>query len=260
MDLGLQGRWVLITGASQGIGAGAAEAFAEEGCNLHLTARNGAALDKLASRLRADHRVEVQTYPLDLTAAGAVQELVEAVGDVDVLVNNAGDIPGGDLESIAEDRWREGWELKVLGYINLTRAFYGRMRARGRGVIINNIGNAGERLDADYIAGTTGNASLMAFTRALGGRSLDHGIRVVGVNPGPVDTERIYKLLRHRAQEWLGDEQKWPELQARYPLGRPASVREVVDLMVFLASDRSGYTSGTVMTVDGGITARNSII
>jgi NAD(P)-dependent dehydrogenase (short-subunit alcohol dehydrogenase family) len=260
MDLGLQGRWVLITGASGGIGAGAAEAFAAEGCNLHLTARNGEALMMIARRLREAHQVEARTHPLDLTAEGTTEKLVEAVGDVDVLLNNAGVIPGGDLQGVDEASWREGWELKVFGYINLTRAIYTRMRDRGRGVIINNIGNAGERLDAEYIAGTTGNASLMAFTRALGGRSLDDGIRVVGVNPGPVDTERIYKLLRHRAQEWLGDEDKWPELQARYPQGRPASVHEVVDLMVFLASDRSGYTSGAIMTVDGGISARNSII
>jgi len=260
MDLGLQGRWVLITGASQGIGAGAAEAFAAEGCNLHLTARNGEALAMIADRLQETHQIEVETHPLDLTAGGAIEKLVEAVADVDVLLNNAGVIPGGDLQAVDDVRWREGWELKVFGYINLTRAVYERMRFRGRGVIINNIGNAGERLDAEYIAGTTGNASLMAFTRALGGRSLDDGVRVVGVNPGPVDTERIYKLLRHRAQEWMGDEDKWPELEARYPLGRPAAVREVVDLMVFLASDRSGYTSGAIMTVDGGISARSSII
>jgi NAD(P)-dependent dehydrogenase (short-subunit alcohol dehydrogenase family) len=260
MDLGLDGRWVLITGASQGIGAGAAEAFAEEGCNLHLTARNEDALSSLASRLRESQRIEVKTHPLDLTAKGAIEKLVAAVGDVDILLNNAGVIPGGDLQTVDAERWREGWELKVFGYIDLTRAIYGGMRDRGHGVIINNIGNAGECLDPDYIAGTTGNASLMAFTRTLGARSLDDGIRVVGVNPGPVDTERIYKLLRHRAQQWLGDEEVWPELQARYPRGRPASVREVVDLMIFLASDRSGYTSGAIMTIDGGISARNSII
>ncbi len=260
MELGLRGRQVLITGASQGIGAGAAEAFAEEGCNLHLAARNAAALGELAERLTATYGIEARCHPVDLAEPQAAAALAEAVGELDVLLNNAGDIPGGSLDAIDSAAWRAGWKVKVEGYIDLTRAIYAAMRGRGRGVIINNIGNAGERLDADYIAGTTGNAALMAFTRAVGGRSLRDGIRVVGVNPGPVDTDRIYKLLRQRAKEWLGDEEKWPELQARYPLGRPASVREVVDLMVFLASDRSGYTSGTVITVDGGITSCNSII
>jgi NAD(P)-dependent dehydrogenase (short-subunit alcohol dehydrogenase family) len=176
------------------------------------------------------------------------------------LVNNAGDIPGGSLIDIEDAAWRKGWEIKVFGYINLTRLIYRHMKANGGGVIINNIGNAGERYDADYIVGTTGNASLMAFTRALGGRSLDDNIRVMGVNPGPVDTPRIYKLLKHRARDWLGDEERYTELVERYPLKRPAHVREIVDLITFLASYRSGYTSGAIFTVDGGITSRCSII
>jgi len=260
MDLGLAGRWVLITGASQGIGEGVARVFAEEGCNLHLTARNAENLQRVQAEVRKAHNVNVVLHPLDLTAAGAAERLAAAVGDVDILVNNAGVIPGGNLQSVEEKTWRDGWELKVFGYINLTRLIYATMKARGHGVIINDIGNAGERYDADYIAGTAGNASLMAFTRALGGRSLEDGIRVVGINPGPVDTDRIYKLLKKRAVDWYGDESRWPELQARYPLGRPAKVREIADLMAFLASDRSGYTSGAIFTVDGGITSKSSII
>jgi NAD(P)-dependent dehydrogenase (short-subunit alcohol dehydrogenase family) len=89
---------------------------------------------------------------------------------------------------------------------------------------------------------------------------LDDGIRVVGINPGPVDTPRIYKLLRHRAVEWFGDEGRWEELRDRYPLKRPAKVEEITDAIIFLASDRSGYTSGTILTIDGGIASRSSII
>lgn len=260
MDLKLTGKTVLITGASQGIGEGLAHAFAQEGAKLRLSARRSALLDDLAANLRNLHGIEVQTYPFDLAVPGAAAELAEEVGDVDILVNNAGVIPGGNLATIDESAWRIGWELKVFGYINLCRAYYARMKARGGGVIINNIGNAGEKLDADYIAGSTGNASLMAFTRALGGPSLDDGIRVVGINPGPVDTPRIYKLLRTRAQDWFGDESRWEELRDRYPLKRPAKVSEITDAIVFLASERSGYTSGTILTIDGGIAARSSII
>lgn len=259
MDLGLAGRTVLITGASQGIGEGTARVFAEEGTHLHLTARNAENLSRIKGEL-SSFGVNVEIHPLDLTEPGAPDKLIAATGPVDVLVNNAGVIPGGPLSSFTDESWRAGWDLKIFGYINVTRLMYDLMKARGGGVIINNIGNAGERYDFDYIAGTTGNASLMAFTRALGGRSLDDKIRVVGVNPGPVDTDRIYKLLRRRAVDWYGDESRWEELLARYPLGRPATVREIADLIAFLASDRSGYTSGCIITVDGGITSRSSII
>ncbi len=260
MDLGLRGRRVLITGASQGIGEGIAEVFAEEGAILHLTARSADKLEAIAARLRDTHGAAVTVWPLDLNGKGVPERLAEMVGDVDVLINNAGVIPGGNLFSTTDETWRANWELKVYGYINMCRAYYRKMKAAGGGVIINDIGNAGERPDADYIAGTTGNASLMAFTRALGGRSLDDNIRVVGVNPGPVDTSRIYKLLKRRAVDWYGDEARWEELLATYPLKRPAKVREIADLMAFLASDRSGYTTGAIFTVDGGIASRSSII
>jgi NAD(P)-dependent dehydrogenase (short-subunit alcohol dehydrogenase family) len=99
----------------------------------------------------------------------------------------------------------------------------------------------------------------MAFTCALGGRSLEDGIRVVGVNPGPVATERIAKVLKGHAARLLGDEARSGELLARYPLGRAATVPEIADLFVYLASDRSGYTTGTIVTVDGGITSKRSV-
>ncbi|GAA6202729.1 SDR family oxidoreductase [Aquicoccus sp. SU-CL01552] len=260
MDLELRGKRVLITGASQGIGEGIAEVFAEEGAILHLTARSADKLEAIAARLRAAYGTEVSVYPMDLTGGEAPIALAEQVGDVDVLINNAGVIPGGNLWSTDDAAWRENWDLKVFGYINMCRVYYEKMKAAGGGVIINDIGNAGENFDPDYIAGTTGNASLMAFTKALGGRALDDNIRVVGVNPGPVDTSRIYKLLKRRAVDWYGDESRWEELLNTYPRKRPAKVREIADLMAFLASDRSGYTTGAIFTVDGGITARASII
>lgn len=259
MDLQLRGKRVLVTGASQGIGAGLAEVFAEEGADLVLTARRAAVLADLAARLTADHGVRVETVAADLSHRDGAAAIADAAGDVDILVNNAGAIPGGDLWQVDADAWRAGWEVKVMGFIDLTRLYYARMKAQGHGVILNNIGNGGENFDFRYVAGSTGNAALMAFTRAIGGASLDDNIRVVGVNPGPVATDRIVRVLKLRAKETLGDEDRYPELMAKYPLGRAASVREIADLFAFLASPRSAYTSGTIVTVDGGITARRSI-
>lgn len=259
MDLGLTGRKVLITGASQGIGEGLADAFAAEGCELLLVARSADKLERVAASVRERHGAHARLLACDLAQAGAIEKVAAFAGeDLDILVNNAGSIPGGNLWGVDEAAWREGWELKVFGYINLSRAIYARMKARGAGVILNNIGNGGENFDFNYIAGTTGNAALMAFTRALGGRSLDDGIRVVGVNPGPVDTERIRKLMRARAEPGQDGAAAVKAATAALPRGRAATVPEVADLFVYLASDRSSYTSGAIFTVDGGMSSRRS--
>ena len=255
MDLHLRGKRVLITGASKGIGAAAAEAFAEEGCDLRLAARSSDQLKALADRLRAAHQIDATAHVVDLRKPEDIARLVRDASDIDILVNNAGDIPGGAIDKIDEPIWRHAWELKVFGYINLTRAIYAQMKARGHGVIVNDIGAAGEKFDANYICGSTGNAALMAFTRALGGRSLADNIRVVGINPGPVGTDRHVTLLKTRARHQFGDETRYKEFQKGLPLGRPAHAREIGDLMAFLASGRSGYTSGVIYTVDGGISA-----
>jgi NAD(P)-dependent dehydrogenase (short-subunit alcohol dehydrogenase family) len=255
MDLHLRGKRVLITGASKGIGAAAAEAFAEEGCHLRLAARSGDQLKALAERLRSAHQIDATAHVVDLRKSEDIERLVKDASDIDILVNNAGDIPGGSIDKVDEPTWRHAWELKVFGYINLTRAIYAQMKARGHGVIVNDIGAAGERFDANYICGSAGNAALMAFTRALGGKSLADNIRVVGINPGPVGTDRHVTLLKTRARNQFGDENRYTEFQKGLPLGRPAHAREIGDLMAFLASDRSGYTSGVIYTVDGGISA-----
>ncbi|SDX62136.1 NAD(P)-dependent dehydrogenase, short-chain alcohol dehydrogenase family [Ruegeria halocynthiae] len=260
MELNLDGRTALITGASMGIGEHIAETLAAEGVNLHLTARSADKLEDLKARIIGSHNVSVTLHPFDLMTQGTPKKLAQAITDVDILVNNAGAIPSGDLWDVDEDAWRAGFDLKVFGYINMCRLFYTKMKDAGGGVIINIIGNGGEVLDRDYIAGATGNISLMGFTRALGGYALDDNMRVVGINPGPVNTDRIYNMLKKWAEKDLGDAERYQELASGYPLGRPAHCSEISDLVAFLASDRAGYTTGTVYTVDGGISARTSIV
>ncbi len=260
ITLDLSGQTALITGASKGIGLAAAHSFAAAGCHLHLAARDGEALATARDAIVAAHDVHVTIHPMDLAAPGAMRALDEAVGDVDILVNNAGDIPSGPIESLDFEVVRRGFALKVLGYMELTQLVYARMKRQGHGVIVNDIGNSGENWDANYIAGSTGNAAVMAFTKALGGVSLDDGIRVVGVNPGPVATDRMVKLMKRRALDNLGDEGRWEELFLQYPGGRPAEAQEVAELMLFLASRHAAYITGTIVTIDGGIAARGSII
>ena len=140
MELNLKGKKVLVTGASQGIGQALAESFAREGCHLTVVARSADRLAALASDLLIRFDVPTKVIALDMTQPGAIESIVEQAADIDILVNNAGTIPGGNLWDVDATQWRAGWELKVLGYIDMTRAFYPLFKARGQGVIINNIG------------------------------------------------------------------------------------------------------------------------
>jgi 3-oxoacyl-[acyl-carrier protein] reductase len=256
MDLKLAGRTALITGGSRGIGLGVAQSLAAEGCHLHLTSRNAADLEAARGKIVAAHKVNVTCHALDLGVSENAKKLGQACRSVDILINNAGAIPQGTLAGLDEGKWRESWDLKVFGYINLSRDIYVAMCERKRGVIINVIGGAGERPTAGYIAGSMANASLMAFSRALGAESPNHGVRVVGVNPSATATDRGVTRWRNLAQKDLGDPERWRELTKGFPFGRPATVEEVADVVAFLCSDRASYMSGTIIAVDGGAAAR----
>ena len=254
MDLKLTGLTALVTGASRGIGRAVARELANEGCNLHLAARSAADLEAARAEIAQNHKVKIECHALDLGESRNIATLAERAGNADILVNNAGVTPAGELLDINEDEWRRGWELKLFGYINLTREIYARMRARKSGVIINVIGVAGERPRQDYIAGTTGNAALMAFTRTLGGDSMDYGVRVVGINPGQIETDRLRTRLQKKAQDAFGDATRWKEL-LKNPMGQP---QEIADLVAYLASPRASFISGTIITADAGRAARHA--
>lgn len=255
MELNLGGRTALVTGASRGIGYGVALHLAAEGCKLHLASRNAADLAAAREKITSQHRVDVVTHALDLSREENMLQLARACGPVDILVNNAGAIPHAPITDFSDKTWREGWDLKVFGFINLTREIYRDMCARGRGVIINVTGTAGDRPTAHYIAGSMGNAALMAMSRALGAEGVGQGVRVIAVSPGGIATERQTESLKARARHKFGDENRWPEFATNRPIKRLGTVAEIADVIVFLCSDRASYVSGTVVTVDAGASA-----
>ena len=256
MDLNLKDKIVLITGGSKGLGRAIAHRFASEGCHLHLVARTQETLDEAADALRQQFSVKIGTFAIDLAQRGTAQRVAETCGDVDILVNNAGDVPSGSLEAIEEDRWPAGWDTKVFNYINLSREYFRRMKARRSGVIVNLTGIGGDLLDPSYIAG---GAAMAAFTKSLGSNSHQVGVRVVGINPGPCATERFERLARAKAQERYGNPDRWHEALGTLPFGRPATPDEIAAAAVFLASPLSGYTTGAILTIDGGVTGGREI-
>lgn len=257
MELGLAGRKVLITGASQGIGAVMALAFAREGCSLCLTSRSEEKLLAVKSIIERETSSKVEIHPANLAKRGAEHELFRRFGEVDILINNAGAIPKGSILDLDDEKWREAWELKVFGHINMTREYYRAMVQRKRGVIANIIGFTAEKLTYDYVAGSSGNACLVAFTRAVGSMSVDYGVRVFGVNPGFTRTERAVRGFRIRAERELGHADRWEELvRDELPGGAMIEPEAIADTVVFLSSDRSSAMSGHIVTIDAGHAAR----
>ncbi len=252
MDMDIRGKKVLVTGGSKGIGYHCGLAFAAEGCDVILASRDGAALEAAAGQIRGRHNVNVSVHAGDLSKPADRVALHAAHPDIDILVNNAGAIPGGTVHDIPLDRWIEAWNLKVFGYIHLTQLYLPGMEAKKDGVIVNIIGMAGRAPRADYICGASGNASLIAFTAALGGKTPDNNVRVLGIAPGATMTDRIITLSKSRAKTKFGDESRWQEMLAGLPLGRAGKPEEIAELAVFCASPRGGYLSGTTLDVDAG--------
>lgn len=254
MDLGLAGRKALVTGGSRGIGFACAACLVREGADVTIVARDEARLKESAAALGKEGKGRAAWLAADLGKPGEAERVANEAGAVDILVNNAGAIPPGTLFDMDEARWHEAWDLKVFGYINLTRAVLAEMAKRGGGAIVNVIGAAGERPEAGYITGGAGNAALMAFTRALGGRSIDDGVRVVAVNPGLVMTDRMKVMLSRNEKDGDGGAAHLKKLDL--PRGRAAKPEEIADVVVFLASDRASYVSGTTVTIDCGAGSR----
>lgn len=256
MDLRLRGKNVLVTGGSKRIGLACAAGFAAEGCNLHLVARNEADLEQVRLKLAGEHGVQVTCHAHDLAEVGTALALSRACLNVDVLVNCAGSIPHGRMDELGEADWRRGWDVKVFGYINLAREFYREMKQRKSGVIINIIGLGGAQPRAKSVAGSSGNAALMAFSQALGAESVNYGVRVVGVNPANVESDRHVARYEKEADKRWNTPSRWKEVREEMakalPFGRFAQAHEIADLVVFLASDRASYISGTIVTIDGG--------
>jgi len=249
MDLGLEGKSVLITGGSKGIGLAAAQSFAAEGCVVHIASRSADALSIAKEQILATRSVEVHCHAVDLRDSAQLLDLARRCEGVDILINNAGDIPGGTIETLDDVAWRHAWELKVFGYVNLTREIFTRMKTRKSGTILNVMGMAAQNPSFEYVCGATANAGLAAFTRGMGRGSTKFGVRVMGVHPPATLTDRIVSMMKQVAKLRYGDETRTEDLVRDGFFPEPISAKQVGDAIVFLASPRAGELSGIVLNL-----------
>ncbi len=249
MDLDLSGKVAIVTGGSKGIGRAVALAFLSEGASVLVCARGQAALDETIAMAGPGAAGRIAAAAADLTRGDAIEQVVErcrgTFGGVDILVNNAGSTRPGEFMKLSDEAWMEDWSLKFFGYVRMAREVIPLMQQRRGGVIVNVIGTGALRPAAGFMIGGAVNAALNHFTKALADEGAKHGVRVVGVNPGPIMTERLLRFLPP-------GEERDKAMRRSTPLGRAGQPEEVADLVAFLASRRAAFIHGANVTIDGG--------
>ena len=259
MDLGLNDKVAIVTGASKGIGRAVALGLASEGARVVVVARDAGLLDKVAAECRDRSRRDAVPVAADLSRLEEVTRVVAGVKDrlgrVDILVNNAGAIRGGAFLQIPDAQWIEDWNLKLLGYIRMARAVFPLMQAQGGGRICNVVGAAARNPAPTDLTGGTANAALINFTKGLADLGAPSRILVTAVSPAATKTERWDALM---AQQAAASGRSVQELQAEaeapYKLGRIATSEDIADMVCFLVSARASFVTGVCITVDGGAT------
>jgi len=255
MDLGLDGKVVLVTGGSKGIGLACARAFAAEGAKVAIASRSQENLDRAREEL-AKEGVDAFAVAADLTRAEAASAMAaaaeKALGPIDVLVNSAGAAKRHALEEYDSHAWHHGMEAKFFPYVHAMDAVRPGMIERRRGAIVNIVGTGGKRGQPTHLAGGAANAALMLVTVGWANALGRHGIRLNVINPAATYTGRVQQALALEAKaQNVSEAEALKRLEAAIPLGRYGHPEEVAAVAVFLASDKASYVSGAVIPMDG---------
>ena len=259
MDLELSGKTALVTGGSKGIGKAIARTLAREGVRVAICSRDGAALTAAAKEVGDGARGEVIAIPGDLSRADEIQRVAEdtvgRLGRLDILINNAGAIRGGDFLKIPDEQWAGDWSLKILGYVRMARAVFPMMQAQGGGRIVNVVGAAARNPTPGYLTGGIANSGLINFSKGLADLGALSNILVTAVSPAATATSRWESLIAQQAtSEGKSVDAVRAEAASQYPLKRIATPEDIADLVCFLVSARASFITGVCITVDGGAT------
>jgi NAD(P)-dependent dehydrogenase (short-subunit alcohol dehydrogenase family) len=259
MDLDLSGKVAVVTGGSIGIGLGVARAFAREGANVLIAARDRERVVSAAAGLTQEFGVNVVGHACDVSTAAGCAGLVEAArtdfGGVDILVNNAGTGSNETILEAPDEKWQAYWDLHVMAAVRLARGLAPMMAARGGGAILNNASIcATQPLWYEPIYNVT-KAALVMLSKTMATEFIPQGIRVNTVSPGLILTpdwkKTATQLTADTGGDWEGYLQSVADEHAA--IRRFGTVEELADFMVFLCSPRASYAVGGNYFVDGGM-------
>jgi 2-keto-3-deoxy-L-fuconate dehydrogenase len=241
----LQGKKALITAAAQGIGRASALAFAREGAQVVATDVNEAKLRELAGT------PGIAIRRLDVTDKAAIEACAAEVGAVDVLFNCAGYVAGGTILECDDKSWDFSNDINVRAMFWMTRAFLPAMIANGGGSIVNmsSVASSVKGVINRFVYGTT-KAAVIGMTKSVAADFIKQNIRCNAICPGTVQTPSLDDRINSAADPVEARK----AFIARQPLGRLGSAEEIAALAVYLASDESAYTTGTINVIDGGLT------
>jgi NAD(P)-dependent dehydrogenase (short-subunit alcohol dehydrogenase family) len=255
MDVRLDGRTAIITGASKGLGLAMAKELAASGANVAMLARRADVLEESRAIVSNGASGKVATFVCDVAKADDINKTVGAVmsafGKVDILINNAGQSRAMPAEQITDEIWHEDLELKLFAAIRLTRAVWPGMKQRKWGRIINVLNLGAKAPRANGAPTAVSRAAGMAFMKVLAGEGAPHGILVNGLLVGLIDSDQ--HVRRHKGE---GTNVSYDEFRAKMganvPLGRIGKAEEFAAMACFLCSDLAGFTTGTAINMDGG--------
>lgn len=246
-----EGKIVLVTGGSKGIGLACAQQFAAQGARVVISSRVQANIDAALQTLPGAVGFAADVSD-EAFAAALVQRVVLEVGPIDVLVNSAGAAKRSPPQALTPTFWREAMNAKFFSTINVVDPVVKLMAERGQGVIVNIIGVGGKVAKPIHLAGGSANAALMLATSGLGNAYAGTGVRVVGINPGLTETGRVAEgMAADAAHAGISMEAAIARSVQKIPMGRMAQPEEIADLALFLASDKARYITGTVIAMDG---------
>lgn len=251
MSQRLVGKSALITAAGAGIGRATARAFAREGCRVYATDIDRGLLESLR------HECGCEVRLLDVTDPSAIRQAAVQVGTVDILVNAAGHEHIGTVLEASEDEWAYAMDLNVRSMFRTIKAFVPGMLEQGRGSIVNIASTAGpaQGIPGRFVYGTS-KAAVIGLTKSVAVDFAAYGVRCNVICPGSIDTPSLRAQILDRARaSHRSAEDAEASLIARVPLGRLGRADEIAALVLHLASDESGFTTGAVYMADGGRSA-----